>query len=191
MGHDEELGAIGEAGELGDEAAHVRLVEGGVDLVEDAEGGGIHGEQGEEEGDGRERALAAGEQAEGAEALAGWLGLDLDAGVDDVVGVEQLEPRGATTEEGGEVVAESGIDLGEGGAEAGAYLAVELGDGGLELSFRVGQVLDLLGEEGVALLALAEVLGGFLVDGAELADGDPHLFDLALDGREVGGLFAG
>ena len=43
----------------------------------------------------------------------------------------------------------------------------------------------------MALLALTEVLRRFLVDGAELADGDPHLLDLALDGGEVGGLFTG
>ena len=186
MGHDQELRAVGETGELGDEASHVGLVEGGVDLVEDAEGGGVHGKEGEEEGDGRERAFTAGEEAERAETLAGRLGLDLDAGIDDVVGIEELEASGAPAEEGGEVVAEGGIDLVEGGSEARANLAVELGDGALELRLRVGQVLDLLGEEGVPLLALAKVVGRLLVDGPELADGGPDLLDLALGGGEVG-----
>src|SRR5581483_6182991 len=75
--HDE-LGAAGEAAEKLDEAADVRVVERGLDLVEQVERAGPGEEQREQERDRAERLLAAGEEREAGHALAGRPELDLD-----------------------------------------------------------------------------------------------------------------
>ena len=62
-----------------DEAFDVRLVERRVYLVEDAERRRPHVKQREQERDGGQGALAAGEQAQSRDALAGWLRFDINA----------------------------------------------------------------------------------------------------------------
>src|SRR5207245_5503468 len=57
---------------------------GGMDIIEDEEGAGIDGLQGEEEGQGGQRPLTAGEQRERLQPLAGSLRQDLDAVIQPV-----------------------------------------------------------------------------------------------------------
>ena len=139
VGDDDELHVGGAFFEGLDEAFDVGFVEGGVDFVEDAEGDGADFEQGEEEGDGGEGALAAGELAEVGDALAGRLGDDVDAGgrrfgvlvfgqVFVGLGLSlglwgrfvlgEFEAGSAAAEHEREVALEGFIDLVEGGAEA-------------------------------------------------------------------------
>ena len=76
---DDELRAVGVAAEERDEAADVRVVERGLDLVEQVERARPREEEREEERDRAERLLAAGEQREPGDALPGRPQLDLDA----------------------------------------------------------------------------------------------------------------
>ena len=69
-----------------EEAVEVHVVEGGLDLVHHVEGRRAAAEHGEEERQRGERALATREQRQLAHVLARRLGLDLDAGVEQVVG---------------------------------------------------------------------------------------------------------
>ena len=75
-----------------EEAVQVHVVEGGLDLVHHVEGrrpGPEHGEQVRQRG---ERALATRQQRELLHVLARGLGLDLDAGVEQVVGLGEAQP---------------------------------------------------------------------------------------------------
>src|SRR5215218_7689211 len=78
VGDDDELGAVGEAPDQLQEAVDVRVVEGGLDLVEDVEGARPGEEDGEDEGQRDQRLLAAGEQLQFPRRLAGRGDLDLD-----------------------------------------------------------------------------------------------------------------
>ena len=62
VGNDDELGLGAHAPEIPGEPGDVDVVQGGLDLVHDAEGGGPHLQNGEVEGDGHEGLLAAGEE---------------------------------------------------------------------------------------------------------------------------------
>ena len=76
----------------------------------------------------QERTLAAGEQRQAAEPLAGWACLNVDAGLGRVVGIGHHEARSAAPEERLEVLRERLVDDREGGDEARANLLVEFGD---------------------------------------------------------------
>ena len=79
VGDDDELRAVGVAAEELDEARDVRVVERSLDLVEEVERARPREEEREEERDRAERLLAAGEEREARDALAGRPELDLDA----------------------------------------------------------------------------------------------------------------
>ena len=76
---DDELRAIGVAAQELDEARDVRVVERSLDLVQEVEGARPREEEREEERDRAERLLAAREQREPRDALAGRAELDLDS----------------------------------------------------------------------------------------------------------------
>ena len=80
VGDDDELGLVAEGMEVAGEALDVAVVQRGVDLVEHAERRGPDLEDGEIERDGDEGLLAAGEQRDGLDLLAGRL--DADALID-------------------------------------------------------------------------------------------------------------
>ena len=79
MRDDDELRAVGVAAEELDEAADVRVVERGLDLVEEVERARPREEEREEERDRAERLLAAGQEREPLHPLAGRAQLHLDA----------------------------------------------------------------------------------------------------------------
>ena len=76
---DDELRAIRVAAEELDEAGDVRVVERGLDLVEEVEGARPREEEREQERDRAERLLAAGEEREPRDALPRGAELDLDS----------------------------------------------------------------------------------------------------------------
>jgi len=75
---DYELRLLGPLFESGDEPLDVRLIQRRIDFVKDAEGGWSYFQQSEEQGDRRQCAFAAGEQAKRRDPLARWLGADID-----------------------------------------------------------------------------------------------------------------
>ena len=87
MRDDDELRPVGEAAQELDEAADVRVVEGGLDLVEEIERARPREEEREEEGDRAEGLFAAGEEREPLHTLPGGAQLDLDAGLVPVFSV--------------------------------------------------------------------------------------------------------
>ena len=89
MRDDDELRTIRVAAEEVDETSDVRIVERGLDLVEQVERARFREEQGEQERDRAERLLAAGEEREPCNALPGRPQLDFDAGL----GIRQLLVR--------------------------------------------------------------------------------------------------
>ena len=88
--HDE-LGAVGVATQQLHEAGDVRVVERGLDLVEEVEGARLREEEREQERDRTERLLAAGEQRQPRDPLARRPQLDLDPGL----GIPPRRPRRA------------------------------------------------------------------------------------------------
>ena len=79
--HDDELRLSGKFLEHAHEAVDVGVVERGIDLVEDAERAGLDLVDGKEQGDGRQRPLAARQQADILQALAAGAGDDVDVGL--------------------------------------------------------------------------------------------------------------
>ena len=170
VGDDHELALADEAVEQLDEAADVRLVERCVHFVEHAEGGGLHHVDGEEEGHRRHGALAAGEERDALELLAGRLGDDLDAALERVALVHEDEVGLTAREELGEHLLEVHADLLEGLREEFLGGLVDAGDRFEELGLAVDEVGVLLLEELVTLLEFVEFLNGVEVDGAHGID---------------------
>ena len=81
MRHDDELRLAGKFFEHAHEAADVGVVERGIDLIEDAKRAGLDLVDGKEQGDGRQRPLAARQQANVLQALAAGTGDDVDLGL--------------------------------------------------------------------------------------------------------------
>ncbi len=84
--------------------------------------------------------------------LPGRLGLDLDAGLEQVLGIGQLQAAGAAGEQRLEELLEVGGDVGEGGREDADDLAVDGLDDLGQLASRFLDVVELLLQELVALL---------------------------------------
>ena len=85
VGDDHELDVLREAAQGGREPAHVRLVERGIHLVQDAEGHGPHLEHGEQQGHRGERTLATREHRQRLAFLARRTRRDLDTGRSEVL----------------------------------------------------------------------------------------------------------
>src|SRR4029077_5225264 len=96
---DDELRPIGELPQERAEAADVRVVESGLDLVQQVERTRPSKEQREQERDRPERLLAAGEQREARDALACGRELHFDACLDVLFSFSQPEPPVPTGEE--------------------------------------------------------------------------------------------
>src|SRR5690606_1271410 len=151
------------------EPLRVGVVERSVDLVEQAEGRRIELEEREDERDGGERLLAAGEQVDAAVALSRRMRHDLHAGIEDLL-ARHDELRLAAAEEGGKERAEMAVHALEGLAQELARLAVDLADGVLERANRLLEVRRLRVEEALALLARAELFQRRKVHRAQLGD---------------------
>src|SRR5262249_6625448 len=97
-----------------DEASDVRVVERGLDLVEEIERTRPSEEEREEERDRAQRLLAAGEQRKARHLLAGGTELDLDArGLVLLLGVGQAQPALAAGEQRRRALGEVRLDVRE------------------------------------------------------------------------------
>jgi hypothetical protein len=91
VGDDHELGETGELADDVREAADVRVVERGVELVEHAQRRGLHHVDGEKQGHGGHRLLAARKQRDAAELGAGGWATIFDAALERVLGLDHGE----------------------------------------------------------------------------------------------------
>src|SRR5450759_5813977 len=111
---EDELRLLGQLHEERREAVDVRLVERGVDLVEDAERRRLVLEDRDKERDGRERFLAARQEADRLVPLAGRLRHDLEARVQGVLLVEEMHRGGPSVEQALKDLTEVEVDGREG-----------------------------------------------------------------------------
>ena len=169
MADHDQLRVAPELGDQAEEAVQVHVVERGLDLVHHVEGRGPAAEHGEQIGQRREGSLATGQQGELLDVLAARLGLDLDAGVEQVVRIGQHELADATREQHREQALEVDAHVGESRREHRLDLHVDGLDDPGQLTARVADVFELGFEERVAFLQLIELLERERVDGAEQA----------------------
>ena len=178
VGDDDELRAIGVAAQELDEAGDVRVVERGLDLVEEVEGARPGEEEREEERDRAERLLAAGEQREPRDALSGGPELDLDSGLAAfLLGLDEPQPALAAREERRgdllEVVGDRRERLGEPPLDGRGELGPKL----LELLEALLEILALRLEVVEALLLRLVLLARERVDLAERGAADLEPLD--------------
>ena len=180
MGDDDELAPLRQLLQQRAEAAHVRLVEHRVHLVEHAKRGWVDVEEGEQERGRSQSPLPAGEERQPLRALAWRPGDDVHAGVHQISGVGQLQPRCAAVEEGRERLGEPGRHRIERFPESGLHQFIQFGQH-LAQSGRGGlQVGRLLGEETMPLLGLDIFVRGIGVDRPQPAEAGLETPDLIL-----------
>ncbi len=129
MGDDDELHPVGKLFEQLNEAFDVAAIKGGVNLVENNERRRLHLEEGEKEGSGAQRALAAGKKLKALLLLARKGDIDFDTGFEDVVGIAEADFPFATAEKFGEDFGKRDFKLVEGIDESVACEFVEFADG--------------------------------------------------------------
>ena len=166
MRHDEIAGLrLGDHGiEQVAEAFDVSVVERGIDLVEHADRRGIGEEQAEDERHRGQRLLPARQQRQRLQALAGWLGHDLQPRLQRIVAVDQREVRFAAAEQAGEQATEMSVDRLERCAQPFAPFAVEIADRSAQAIDRFSQFGLLAEARRLALLCLGKLLCGDQVD---------------------------
>ena len=145
MGHDQEAGAalLGDVLDQGAEPVDIVVVERRIDLVENADRRRIGQEYREQQGDRRERLLAAGEQRQALEPLARRARHDFQAGIERVVRFGQRQMGAAAAVEAGEQGLEMPVDGVEGVEEPRPAFAVQGGDRPAEPLDRADQVVAL------------------------------------------------
>src|SRR6516162_10390027 len=146
----------------------VGVVQRRLDLVQHVERRRAGLEDGQEEGDRGQRALATGQQRQPLDLLARRPGFDVDARGEHVVGLGQYQPALAAGEQPREDLLELGRGVGEGRREHLLDPVIDLFDHGEQVPPGLLQVLELVGQERVALLQRRVLLQGQGVDLAEL-----------------------
>ena len=185
---DDELALTDELVENLDESADVRFVQRRVHLVQHAEGAGLHHVDGEEQGHGRHRALATGQERYALQLLAGRLGDNVDAGLERVILIHEDEIRLTSAEELGEHDLEVIPDLVEGIGKEFLRGAIDLADHLQQLGLRVDEVGILLLEEDLALFEFLVFLNGLDIDGAHGVEALCEFLDDLFDARPVNAL---
>ena len=158
MGDDHQLGVGAELVDEGQEAVQVHVVESGLHLIHHVEGRGPAAEHREQEGQRGQCPLAAREQRQPLHVLAGRLGRDLDAGVEEVVGLGEAEASLAAREQRLEQQLEVGGHVDEGRTEHSLDLGVDRADHPVEVAAGGANVVQLASQQLVALVELV-VLG--------------------------------
>ena len=161
MGDDQEagLGALGDLGDQAAEAVDIGVVQGRVDLVQHADRRRVGEEDGKEQRQRGQRLLAAREQRQRLQFLAGRARHDLEPGLERIllVALVERQMRAPAAEQPHEQLAEMLVDLGEGGQQPLAAFAVQGGDALAQPRDRAGQVLALALEAGELLLDLVRL----------------------------------
>src|SRR5438094_903423 len=177
---DDELRVLLHAAEHLDEAADVGIVERRIDLVEEAEGARLVLEHAEHQRDGGQRLLAAREQLDALQPLAGWLRDDLDAALERIGFVEQRQPGAAATEQRAERLLKIAIDGEERFRETLTRRFVDPPDRFARLRDRFDEIVALRRQEPVALVELVELLDRHHVHRTEPLDPAPQRCDRLL-----------
>ena len=134
---------------------------------------------GEIQGDGHKSLLASGEQRDGLELLAGRLHLDLNAAVEDILLVFQLQLRLAAAEQLQEGLLEALVEQLELLGEDHRHLPGDLLNDTQQLVLGLFHVAALLGEVGIAGIDPLELVDGTDIGGAQRLDGPVQLGDAA------------
>ena len=180
VGDDDELGLIAHPPQVPGETHHIVVVQGGLDLVHDAEGGGPHLQDGKVQGDGHKGPLAAGQQRQGLEGLARGLDLDLDAAAQHVLRVFQLQLSLAAPEQLYKNFLEGLVDFRKLLLKNLSHLPGDAGDDVRQLPLGPGHVIPLVGEVGIPLVHPLEFLHRIWVDAPQGGDGPLELRDAPL-----------
>ena len=99
MAHDDQLRLFAELVHEGQEAHQVHIVEGGLDLVHQVEGRRPAAEDGKQVGHGHQRPLPTRQQRKAAHIASSRTHLDLDTGVEEVLGIGERQAARATREQ--------------------------------------------------------------------------------------------
>src|SRR5690606_39169420 len=142
-----ELGLCLEVLQKADEAPDVALVERRVDLVEYAERTRLHEVDAEEQGECRERTLAARQEVEALGPLPARGRVDVDGGLERIVGVLEPDVGLAALEEPQERLTEVLADLLEDPGEQVRRRLVDFADGGPKVVACLHEVVALPLEE--------------------------------------------
>ena len=164
MGDDHELAVIEETLQHRGEAVDVGFVERRVQLIEHAEGRRFDLVNREQEGHGRHGLLAAREQRNALELLARRPRHNIDACLEHILALSQLEIGATTAEHLGEHGLEVGSDLLEGLNEETLGLGVDAVDHFHQLALGLHQIIVLSLEEGMPLFGFLVLLDGHQVD---------------------------
>src|SRR5690606_37936775 len=113
-------------------ATYVGLIERGVNLVEDAERRRLVLEDCKDQSCGRERLLSAAHQLDVSKLLARRLSNDVDACIEKVIGVSELELSAATLEQTSERLLEQVVDDVEGFLESLFAFPIHVPDSAIE-----------------------------------------------------------
>ena len=198
MGDQDELGVVRHVPHVLREAGDVDVIQRGLDLVEDTERGGRDFQDGEQQRDGGQALLAAGQKVDVLDVLARGLDLDADGAFQDVRFIFEDQGRFAAAEEFGEGGAEGLVDAGELDRELFGHVPGEFLDEVEEFFAGPFYIADLLGEELIPLGHFLVFFDGADVDGAKgfdaLADfgeGAPGPGRVLGGGRHFRGFAAG
>ncbi len=167
MGDDNKLGLIRHIAHVVGKTNHVGIVQCGLDLVHDAEGRGAYFQNGEIQGDSHEGALAAGQQGNRTQSLSGRLGLDLDAAVQDVIGILQFQRGLTAAKQFQEGLGEGRLNGLELLGKDHAHFFGDLGDNAFQLRFGFLHVVALLGQISITLVDTLIFLDGVQIDIAQ------------------------
>src|SRR5437868_1443709 len=166
------------------EAAHVGLVQRRVHLVQDAERAGLIAEHGDQKGQSRERLLAAGEQENVLQTLAGRLRGDINSRLSGTVRLRKPHLPGTAAEERLKSIREMRVDDGKSFFKFLARNLVQLADGLLRIRDGLQQIGAFALQEGEALFALVVLLDRHHVYRTHGLDARFHLLVLRFRGGQ-------
>ena len=171
MGDDDELGVLRHLAHIAGKADDVGVVQCGLDLVHDHEGGGADLQDGKVEGNGHKGLLPAGEKGDDLQTLSGGLDLDLNAAVENILRVLQLQVGLAAAKELHKGPLKRLVDLGELIGKDTLHLPRHIGNDLQKLGLGLAHIVPLAGEVSIPLVDPLELIDGVQVDIAQGGDG--------------------
>src|SRR4051794_35518952 len=173
------------------EALDIGIVERRVDFVQHADRRRVGQEYREDQRQRGQRLLAAREKRHRLRLLAGRARHDVEAGLERILGFDELQFRRAAAEQQREQLLETRVDLLERGKQALAPLFVEIADRGAQLLDRFVEIV-ALGDHAIARgFDLLQLLVGAQIDRAEALALALLGLEFLLDGGGIRQLRAG
>ena len=185
MGDDDELGAVAHPAQILGKACHIGVVQCGLDLVQDAEGRGVDGQNGEVDADGDKRLLAAREGFQVFDDLARRGHPDADAAGKHIALVFQNQAGLAPAEQLGKDPAKVFVDGPEAVREDLPHLAAQVRYHPGQLVFAALHIGHLCAQRVVAGLYFLVLFNGADVHVAKGADLIAQLRHLRPQGRQA------